>query len=440
MAISTINSHVVSHIKMRDGTEYDVKVSYYDDSGKPVEFNPGSTSLSFFGEKPETKREFDDLVKTLAETHAAKANQSLKSLKIIHLNNAGVKFSDTDTIKPHAIDLTPDQTAFLLNNYNQNYTKVNEVWNKTAQILIQNYHHYQTARNEATVEIPATFKQAPRPVTSVGLDLTQTSKPDAPTHPNHLDRDDDDSEPPSPVAPQDHTHMKTQCDGLDLRFDGEQKAVQDRFIHEDGRIEPEPPLLQEMGVPSFDGIRDSIRNMWSSWRAPAKTHSLVDLGVLSSSVDLNHLTTPRANLVKAYLQESTTGFFKKPSKLTIASTIDLKEFTNAIYDCTNSISFGAMLDAMNVQYEALIAEMDVVATRFPTQASEIDRLKLTIAIEFKRKLFDLLKRYYKEHEAKQKEIDEAWKLFQNPARNKIPGNPFTPTSLVTAKKELGIKP
>ena len=119
MAIS--GSNTFGRIRMDDGTEYEIKVTYSDDAGNPVEFKPGSAP-SLFDSNPASKQKLHALIKSAAQAHLNHIKKSAKDLKVIHLTDAGAKLDSINT--SHDVPaLDPTQAAVLNNNYHTTYTR-----------------------------------------------------------------------------------------------------------------------------------------------------------------------------------------------------------------------------------------------------------------------------------------------------------------------------
>jgi hypothetical protein len=134
---------------MEDGTEYDVSLIYYDDHGTPLAFNAATPGLPLMDAA--TKKKFEDLVKTTIQAHAHKAQKALSDLKVMQIDNKGISFNQQATQAYGHEVLLSEAEKRLFNDSGATYTKVNDLWQHTAQILIQNYYH---AANASFVEIP----------------------------------------------------------------------------------------------------------------------------------------------------------------------------------------------------------------------------------------------------------------------------------------------
>lgn len=200
----TLGSNIISHIRMDDGTEYDVHVQYFDDFGAPVEFNPTSPMHSLLQQDARVQQKFDTLIRATAQTHARKAGRPLSELKAIHLNQQGALFNDNPTTQTHNIDLLePEKRAFIGDT--EAYTSIKDLWSQTSQLLVKNYYHYQSSKDETSVEIPFNIQT---PITSVDATLRRVdpsvappaaASPDAGA-PLSTDNDDDEDD----IAPASH--------------------------------------------------------------------------------------------------------------------------------------------------------------------------------------------------------------------------------------------
>lgn len=392
-----MSTYTISHIKLHDGSEYDVNVSYYDDTGKPVEFNPGNNSISLFDKHPKIKEEFDALVKALVEAHTGSPSEALKKRELIQLNSQGIKYGEADTLKTHDIVLKDEQKTFFEQNYHQSYKKVDELWNKAADLLVQNYNHYKAAQNEAIVEIPATLKQPSSTTTTIDLNVTPPSSNTTPIPEKPPEEEGEDNNT--------NTTIEIQTDPVSEGFLETQKA----FIEENGTLiedseDSDDQSIFDITIESEDESATATASSTSSGELPET------LGELPEKFDRKDIDDARRTFIDIHL-ETTKLKGNKSLNVKAFNKKALETFIETINNKTKDHGIGATLNEIANQFKEIQAEINSKKTSFSDKTNELETLEKDIAKELRTKAYNVLLEYGTANKTNDTLVDGAWALF-----------------------------